>query len=75
MRRRPGRPRGKVKPTHPVAIIPNSIYRLTEVSAILRASERTTLRLVTDGRLRAIRVGPIKGWRVTAEALQEFISQ
>lgn len=49
------------------------IYTLKEVEDILKVTQRTLYRYIKEGKLQAVKVG--KGWRVSHEALQAFISK
>lgn len=47
------------------------VYTLKEIVDLLQVTRRTTYNWIKDGKLKAFRVG--KEWRVTKEALEEFI--
>lgn len=49
------------------------VYTLHEVEEILSVTQRTVYNLIKSGKLNAFKVGG--QWRVTEEALQEFLSQ
>ena len=47
------------------------VYTLKEIIDLLQVTRRTLYNWIKDGKLRAFRVG--KEWRVTKEALEDFI--
>ena len=47
------------------------IYTLEEVMDILHVTQRTMYRYIKTGKLKAVKIG--KYWRVSPEALQDFI--
>lgn len=49
------------------------IYTLKEVQEILGVTQRTLYRWIDAGSLKAFKAG--RTWRVSEEALQEFINQ
>lgn len=49
------------------------VYTLHEVEEILSVTQRTVYNLIKGGKLKAFKVGG--QWRVTEEALQEFLTQ
>ncbi len=50
-----------------------TIYTLREVEEILNVTQRTLYRWIDNGSLKAFKAG--RTWRVSEEALQEFIEQ
>lgn len=48
------------------------VYTLDEVADILKLTKRTLYNYIKAGTLHAVKVG--KYWRVSSEALQDFIS-
>lgn len=50
-----------------------TIYTLREVEEILNVTQRTLYRWIDAGSLKAFKAG--RTWRVSEEALQEFINQ
>lgn len=50
-----------------------TIYTLKEVQEILGVTQRTLYRWIDAGSLKAFKAG--RTWRVSEEALQEFIEQ
>jgi len=48
-------------------------YSLREVEEILNVTQRTLYRWIDAGQLKAFKAGRV--WRVTEEALQEFIDK
>lgn len=48
------------------------IYTLHEVEEILSVTQRTLYNWIDSGKLKAFKVG--RTWRVTEEALQEFMT-
>jgi len=50
-----------------------TIYTLKEVQEILGVTQRTLYRWIDAGSLKAFKAG--RTWRVSEEALQEFINQ
>lgn len=46
------------------------IYTLEEIEKLLQVTRRTLYNWITDGKLKAFKVG--KQWRVTRDALEEF---
>lgn len=50
-----------------------TIYTLREVEEILNVTQRTLYRWIDAGSLKAFKAG--RTWRVSEEALQEFIEQ
>lgn len=51
------------------------LYTIPEAAKILRLSKNTVYELVYTGRLQASKLGRKKGWRVTEEALREFLKK
>lgn len=49
-----------------------TVYTLDEVADILKVTKRTLYTYVKEGKLPAVKMG--KYWRVSADALQGFIS-
>lgn len=49
----------------------NKIYTIKEIAEILQVTERTVYTWARSGKLKAIKIG--KSWRVTQEALDEFL--
>lgn len=47
------------------------VYTLQEVEELLHVTRRTTYNWIKAGKLKAFKVG--KGWRVTKEALEDFM--
>ncbi len=47
------------------------VYTLEEVQAILKVTRRTIYNYIKEGKLKAVKMG--KYWRVSHEALQEFV--
>lgn len=47
------------------------VYTLQEIEDLLQVTRRTTYNWIKDGKLKAFKVG--KSWRVTKEALEEFM--
>ena len=47
------------------------VYTLKEIEELLQVTRRTIYNWIKSGKLRAFRIG--KEWRVTKEALAEFI--
>ena len=47
------------------------IYTLQEIQELLQVTRRTLYNWIKDGKLKAFKVG--KDWRITKEALEEFI--
>jgi excisionase family DNA binding protein len=52
-------------------IVPGKIMTLEQVAEMLDVSERTVMREIEAGKLKAFRVG--RSWRVRSEALDEYI--
>ena len=48
------------------------VYTLDEVADILKLTKRTLYTYIDEGKLKAVKMG--KYWRVSDEALREFIS-
>lgn len=57
-------------PTPPPAAAPVPFLTLQEAAALLRISERTTTKLLREGTLEGVRVGPF--WRIRPAALERF---
>lgn len=53
---------------------PPTLYTLKEAQAILKVGKNTILELIHTGRLRAVAVGPNKGFRVLAKDLELFLA-
>ena len=49
-----------------------AVLRLPEICAVLRCSEQTARKLLSEGRLRGVKVG--REWRVEKGALVEFLN-
>jgi excisionase family DNA binding protein len=49
------------------------VYDLNEVSNILKVTRRTVYNYISNGQLRAVKMG--KYWRVSREALKNFLEQ
>lgn len=47
------------------------VYTLKEIEDLLHVTRRTTYNWIKGGKLRAFKIG--KEWRVTKEALEDFI--
>jgi excisionase family DNA binding protein len=51
--------------------MPNEVYSLAQVAKILQISERTVMREIKAGKIRAFKAG--RALRFTLEAVQEYI--
>ena len=49
------------------------VYTLKEIEDLLQVTRRTLYNWIKGGKLKAFRIG--KEWRVTKEALQEFLDK
>lgn len=49
------------------------LYTLHEIEEILSVTQRTLYNWIDSGKLKAVKVGRV--WRVTEDALQEFLTQ
>lgn len=49
----------------------NRMYTIDELVIQLKSSRKTVINLITDGNLKAFKVG--RAWRVTQKALDEFM--
>ena len=49
------------------------VYTLQEIEELLHITRRTIYNWITDGKLKAFKVG--KEWRVTKEALADFMQR
>ena len=50
-----------------------NVYTLAEVEEMLEVTRRTLYNWINDGKLKAVKAG--NRWRVTEEALQEFLQK
>jgi len=48
------------------------VYTIEEIVDILQVTRRTVYNYIKSGRLKAVKIG--KYWRVTAKALDEFLT-
>lgn len=48
------------------------LYTAEETAAILKVTRRTMYNYITSGKIKAVKAG--RSWRITEEAIREFLS-